>query len=127
MHGKSTFSTRLRSGDIIFINPALKMVSINGAVKREGSYELKDNETGGDLYIMQMDLVPLQINLSLGSKLYLELKAVSIKLMSPTDLRNKIFNDGDRVWIGETSFRDVTISGAVKKQVYTDSMKAMVS
>lgn len=114
MHGKSTFSTRLRSGDIIFINPALKMVSINGAVKREGSYELKDNETGGDLLYYANGFSATANKSELRLETISGIKAVSIKLMSPTDLRNKIFNDGDRVWIGETSFRDVTISGAVK-------------
>jgi polysaccharide export outer membrane protein len=114
MHGKSTFSTRLRSGDIIFIHPALKMVSINGAVKREGLYELKDNETGSDLLYYANGITVIADESELRLETISDMKAVSQNIASFLELENKTFNDGDSVWIGNTSFRDVTISGAVK-------------
>ncbi len=114
MYGKPTFSTRLRSGDIIFIYPALKIVSIDGAVKRGGTYELKDNETGSDLlyYANGVGITANESELRLET--ISDTKAVTQSIPSLTILRNKVFNDGDRVWVGNSSFRDVTISGAVK-------------
>ena len=101
MYGKSTFSTRLRSGDIIFIYPALKIVSINGAVKREGSYELKDNETGSDLLYFANGVSVTANESELRLETISGIKAVTKSIASLTELRNNVFNDGDRVWIGK--------------------------
>ena len=35
----------LRSGDMIFVNPAENIVGIYGGVKRPGQYELKDDDS----------------------------------------------------------------------------------
>ena len=45
IHGKSGFGQRLRSGDSILIRPVDNLVSISGAVKRPGTFELKPGET----------------------------------------------------------------------------------
>ena len=45
IEGKSGFGQRLRSGDSILIRPAGNLVTISGAVKRPGTYELKSGET----------------------------------------------------------------------------------
>ena len=50
IHGKSGFGQRLRSGDSILIMPANNLVSISGAVKRPGIFELKPSETFLDLF-----------------------------------------------------------------------------
>ncbi len=47
--GKPSFGERLRTGDIIFVNPVSKVITISGAVKRPGIYELNQNETFKDL------------------------------------------------------------------------------
>jgi len=47
--GKSGFGDRLRSGDTILVRPSIKMVSLTGAVKRPGLYELKEGDNFSDL------------------------------------------------------------------------------
>jgi protein involved in polysaccharide export with SLBB domain len=47
--GKSGFGDRLRSGDTILVRPSLKMVTLSGAVKRSGLYELKEGDNFSDL------------------------------------------------------------------------------
>jgi len=47
--GKSGFGERLRSGDTILVRPSLKMVTLSGAVKRPGLYELNESNNFSDL------------------------------------------------------------------------------
>jgi protein involved in polysaccharide export with SLBB domain len=47
--GKSGFGDRLRSGDTILVGPSIKMVTLSGAVKRPGLYELKEGNNFSDL------------------------------------------------------------------------------
>ena len=50
IHGKSGFGQRLRSGDSILIKPSNDLVTISGAVKRPGVYELTSDEDYSDLF-----------------------------------------------------------------------------
>jgi len=50
IHGKSGFGQRLRSGDSILIKPSNDLISLTGAVKRSGTYELLPDETFQDLF-----------------------------------------------------------------------------
>ena len=50
IHGKSGFGQRLRSGDSILIKPSNDLISLTGAVKRKGKYELLPDETFQDLF-----------------------------------------------------------------------------
>ena len=47
--GKSGFGDRLRSGDTILVRPSIKMVTLSGAIKRPGLYELKEGDNFSDL------------------------------------------------------------------------------
>ena len=47
--GKSGFGDRLRSGDTILVRPSIKMVTLSGAVKRPGLYELNEGDNFSDL------------------------------------------------------------------------------
>ena len=49
IYGKSGFGERLRSGDTVLVNPHLNMVTISGAIKRPGLYELTADESYSDL------------------------------------------------------------------------------
>ena len=49
IYGRSGFGERLKSGDIILIKPSLKLVTISGAVKRPGLYELNSDNSFLDL------------------------------------------------------------------------------
>ena len=50
IHGKSGFGQRLRSGDSILLKSSNKLITISGAVKRPGVYELMPNEKYSDLF-----------------------------------------------------------------------------
>ena len=50
IHGKSGFGQRLRSGDSILIKPSNDLITISGAVKRPGVYELTSDENFSDLF-----------------------------------------------------------------------------
>ena len=50
INGKSAFGQRLRSGDSVLIRPAFNLLSISGAVKRPGTYELTPDEDFLDLF-----------------------------------------------------------------------------
>ena len=49
IYGESGFKTRLRSGDVILVNPIQKLVRIEGGVNVPHLYELKNNESFQDL------------------------------------------------------------------------------
>jgi protein involved in polysaccharide export with SLBB domain len=50
IHGKSGFGQRLRSGDSILIKPSNYLITISGAVKRPGVYELMPEQNFFDLF-----------------------------------------------------------------------------
>ena len=112
--GKNSFGPKLRSGDIIFIHPSQNLVSISGAIKRPGNYELLNTERLGSL-----------INFANGIRSNADLdsihiqrindgKAIQVKA-SPEDFEEEILNDEESVFIRAYPFRSVTISGSVEK------------
>ena len=44
IYGTSSFGSRLRSGDVVFVRSVSNLVRISGGVRRSGTYELKFNE-----------------------------------------------------------------------------------
>ena len=44
IYGTSSFGSRLRSGDVVFVRPVSNLVRISGGVRRSGTYELKTDE-----------------------------------------------------------------------------------
>ena len=111
--GKPSFNTRLRSGDIVFVNTIQKNVKISGAIIRPGSYELKDDENLSKL-----------IQFSNGMNGYADLKNIRLeRVLDGTIKMLPISNisqfdsikakKGDQVFIREFPFRLVNISGAV--------------
>ena len=115
INGNFNLKERLRSGDVIFINPRKSIVSIDGAVKRPAKYELVDEQNLGDV-----------INYANGFKqtadiqnIYLErildgtLKSIPITNSIQFDSIKSV--DGDMIYIREYPYRKATISGAVLK------------
>ncbi len=112
--GKNSFGPKLRSGDIIFIHPSQNLVSISGAIKRPGNYELLNTERLGSLIDFangirgnaDLDSIHIQ-RIDNG-------KAVQVKA-SPVNFKEEILNDEESVFIRAYPFRSVTISGSVEK------------
>ncbi len=113
--GIFNLNKRLRSGDVVFVEPINNIVAINGAVKRPAKYELLDGQT--------LDHV---INYANGITNSADLKNIfldrildgnleSLPIVSPNQFSSIKAMDGDTVYIREYSYRTVTVSGAVYK------------
>ena len=111
--GKFGSKTRLRSGDMIFVEPRSHVITLEGAFKRSALYELLEGQKLSDA-IYYANGVSADADFS---NIYLyRLSNGKIKDISITDLSQ--FNaidakDLDRLFIRNHSFRNVSISGAV--------------
>tara|TARA_B100000401_G_scaffold437247_1_gene382418 strand:+ start:23732 stop:25462 length:1731 start_codon:yes stop_codon:yes gene_type:complete len=80
--GKPSFGERLRTGDIIFVNPASKVITVSGAVKRPGVYELNQNETFEDL-----------INFANGITVFADQENIRLDRFSGGEIKSSIIDD----------------------------------
>ena len=112
--GKPSFGKRLRSGDIIHINPSLNQVSVIGGVKRPNTYELKEDES-------------LEIAITFANNLnsFADLSKIrvfrvkqgeieAIQIDNLTQLDSMISKDFDSIVVGEYKYKKVSIEGAVE-------------
>jgi protein involved in polysaccharide export with SLBB domain len=115
IHGKSGFGFRLRSGDTVFVRTSIKMVTLSGAVKRPGLYELKEGNNFSDLinygngFSDNADLSSLRIERpNRESTTYIKIsdlkKIDSIEVQSSDQLNVRAFER-----------KNVTILGAVNR------------
>jgi len=100
--GKSGFGDRLRSGDTILVRPSIKMVTLSGAIKRPGLYELKEDDNFSDLlkygigFADNADLQSLRVERPIGELTtfidIVDLKKInSIEVQSSDNLNVKAF------------------------------------
>ena len=113
IEGKSTSRNRLRSGDIIFVDPRNNIVTIEGAFKRPFKYELlaDENISAAIRYANGITVDSDLSNIYLYRILDGEVKAISIANIS--QFNNIASRDEDRIFIRKNSFRNVKIEGAV--------------
>ena len=111
--GRSSFNTRLRSGDLIFVNPVGNVASIVGAVKRPGSYEIKKDGNLSSLFTFSNGLTAFADldNIKLERILDGKIKGLSIVNISQFD--NIKANDSDTIYIRTYPFRSIEIVGSV--------------
>ena len=113
IYGKPSFNTRLRSGDLVFVNTVQKVIKISGAVMRPGEYELKDDEILSKLFDFSngingyADLNNIKLERVLDGRI----KAINISNIS--QFENIKAKDRDNIYIREFPFRIFTINGAV--------------
>ena len=114
INGKSSFGSRLRSGDIVFVKSVAKLITISGAVKRPGKYELINDES-----------LSISIDFANGLTSYADLSDIvlyrldqgnikSIDINSIAMLKNIKASDGDRLNISKFMIRLVNVEGSVK-------------
>ena len=114
INGASSFSSRLRSGDLVFVRPVSNLVSISGAVKRPGTYELKLDENLSKV-ISFANGINNKADLSQISLIRISDGLVSnIPIKSLFEFNNMLSRDNDKLVIGSHSYRSVEIEGAVK-------------
>lgn len=113
--GKYNLKERLRSGDVVFVQPRKSIVTIDGAIKRPAKYELTDEQNLGDVidYANGFKQTADLMNIYLERILDGTLKSIPITNSRQFDSIKQI--DGDLIYIREYPFRTATISGAVLK------------
>tara|TARA_A100000164_G_C21931943_1_gene786087 strand:+ start:81 stop:1895 length:1815 start_codon:yes stop_codon:yes gene_type:complete len=106
---------RLRSGDVIFINPVSNIVSIEGAVKRPAMYELLADQNLSDV-ISYANGISKEADLkNISLERILDGKIESLRIVNVSQFSDIESKDGDKLFIREHSFRKVSIQGAVLK------------
>ena len=111
--GKPSFNTRLRSGDIIFINSVDNIISINGAVKRPGTYELKDDENLSKMIIFSNGLSAFADLKNIRLERILDGEIKSLGIVNISQFETIKAKDQDKILVRSIPFRNVEISGAV--------------
>jgi protein involved in polysaccharide export with SLBB domain len=113
IHGKSGFGQRLRSGDSILIKPSNDLVTISGAVKRPGVYELTSDEDYSDLFAYGNGFsVSADIDTLRVERLNKE-EVEFIYISDVKDLSSIKPISGDRLNVRSYVRKRVSISGAV--------------
>jgi protein involved in polysaccharide export with SLBB domain len=113
IHGKSGFGQRLRSGDSILIKPANNIVSISGAVKRPGTYELKLNESLLDLLNYANGFTDAADKRNIKVERLIDDNTQFIKIKNLNELASIKPNSGDRLDVRSYERKKVEIIGAV--------------
>jgi len=111
--GKASYSSRLVSGDIVFVHPFINIVSIDGGVKRPGEYELTEEETLSTA-IQFANGVSRDANIN---RIYLERISngtmISKDFTKLSDLNLMRSQDGDLITIEKNEFVSVEIQGSI--------------
>jgi protein involved in polysaccharide export with SLBB domain len=113
INGKSTSKNRLRSGDIIFVDPRANVVELEGAFKRPFKYELLEEENASDAirYANGITIDADLNNIYIDKRGDGEIKSTLIANIS--QFNNIPLSDEDRIFIRKNSFRNIKIEGAV--------------
>lgn len=114
LHGASRDMPRLENGDVVFVPPATRRVSVTGPLRRSGRIELKDGEQLRDLVRIAGGVLPEA-----------DLTRAQIDRITPPELRERLAGQGrialdvplGRVLAGGAA--DVTLSDADSLQVFT--------
>jgi len=120
INGDSSHDAILKSGDVVFVSPVGKRVTIDGEVTRPAIYELSQGETFSSALKMAGGLLPSAYPKSTVVERYNEHNSrtiVNIDLTETSSLKRKVFA-GDVVKVMKTSEQfdqSVTIIGAVSR------------
>ena len=115
IEGQYNLKKRLRSGDVVFVEPRKNIVTIDGAINRPAKYEALDDQK----------LISI-IEYANGINRNADLKNISLERLVdgllktipvPNDSYFEAINvqDGDSIYIREYPYRQAKISGAVLK------------
>lgn len=105
----------LRPGDIVFVRPVKKIVSVDGAIKIPAKYELNNDQNLSDAieYANGLTVDADLENIFLDR--VLDGKVESLPIRNIKQFNTIPSNDGDKIFIRKHSFRSVNIFGAVLK------------
>ena len=112
--GEASFNIRLRSGDLIFVDPIFNLVTLVGGFKRPGTYEFLKNESFESAMLFGNGLNNLADTSNIKIFSISEGKIEEIFVDDLDSLKNVSSKDGDRLVIGEFKLNEVEIKGAVQ-------------
>lgn len=107
--------TTLQSGDVVFIKPVKKMVSIDGAVKMPAKYELLEDQNLNDLIQYSNGLKSDADLNNIYLDRILDGKIKSLSISNIKQFKDIEAKDGDHIYIRKHNFSSVNIEGAVLK------------
>lgn len=113
IQGNYNSSSRLRSGDMIYVDARSNVVQVEGSFKRVGRYEMLKDQNLSDVisYANGVSADADLTNIYLYRLLDGEIKDIPISSISQFQkIKSK---DLDRIFIRNHTFRDVQISGAI--------------
>ena len=115
IEGQYNLKKRLRSGDVVFVEPRKNIVTIDGAINRPAKYEALDDQKLISIieYANGINRNADLRNISLERLVDGLLKTIPV----PNDSYFEAINvqDGDSIYIREYPYRQAKISGAVLK------------
>ena len=113
--GTYDLKSRLRSGDVVFVEPRKKVAAIDGAVIRPALYELKEDEYLGSLLLFSNGLKHTADYENIFLERILDGKLKSIPIVNITQFDSIVPQYDDMIYVREFSYRSATITGAVYK------------
>jgi protein involved in polysaccharide export with SLBB domain len=113
--GKYNIEKRLRSGDVIFVQPRKNIVTIDGAINRPAKYEASDDQNLNSIikYANGISRNADRENISLERILDGTLKTIPVR--NEIQFKDIKAEDGDLIYIREYPYRQAKITGAVLK------------
>ena len=106
---------RLRSGDVIFVEPIKNVVTIDGAVKRPAKYEVKNDEFLDKVIKYANGLKTTADISNISLERIIDGTQKTIPILNSVQFKKIVPVDGDLIYIREFNFRQAKIHGAVKK------------
>lgn len=113
MNANFSTKTRLRSGDVVFVEKRKNLVQVSGAFNRPHIYELNDNQTLNDAVEYSYGLNSIADTKNIHLKRVLNGEVTKVPIWNLSQLEELKAKDGDHVFIREHNFREVTIYGSV--------------
>ena len=115
INGKYNLKKRLRSGDVIFIQPRKNIVTIDGAVNRPAKYEIFNEQTLEEIIKFSNGIKRTADRENISLERILDGKLKTIPLVNESQLNSIKAVDGDIIYIREYPYRQARIAGAVLK------------
>ena len=115
-YGDTTSDIPLKNGDVIYVPPIKKEVTLKGEVNIPAIYELKDGEKFEDLFNFASGLTPYANKNIITLKRYLANQHIKVSTFSYNTLKNLIPKNGDIVKVyklSDLSTNSVSITGNI--------------
>jgi protein involved in polysaccharide export with SLBB domain len=111
--GEYDNNIQLNSGDVIFVKPIKKIVSVDGAVKIPARYELNENQNLSEALAYAGGLTNLADERNIFLDRILDGQVKSLPISNFKQFDDILAEDADKIFIRKYSLRSINIEGAV--------------